>query len=83
MKLMAKLNEEELYVIRRFLSGRHLLSEEKQKSVGTKLASDVKKRLDIREDFSDEIVFLERIYKEHSRELQPAARDKENKKVNE
>jgi hypothetical protein len=82
MKLMTKLNEEELYVIRRFLSDRHLLSEERQKSVGAKLAANVKKRLDITGDFGDEIVFLERIYKEHSSEAQPAAHDKESKKVN-
>jgi hypothetical protein len=73
MKLMTKLNEEELYVIRRFLSDRHLLSEERQKSVGTKLAANVKKRLNITGDFSDEIVFLEKIYKEHSEEVQPTA----------
>ncbi|MGD2088099.1 MAG: RDD family protein [Candidatus Aminicenantes bacterium] len=82
MKLMTKLNEEELYVIRRFLSDRHLLSEDKQKSVGTKLAANVKKRLNITGDFSNEIAFLERIYKEHSTESQPTPHGKENKKVN-
>lgn len=81
MKLMTKLNEEELYVIRRFLTDRYLLSEEKQMSVGTKLAANVKKRLNITGDFSDEIVFLERIYKEHSTEVQPDVHDKESKKV--
>jgi hypothetical protein len=66
MKLMTKLNEEELYVIRRFLSDRYLLSEERQTAVGTKLATNVKKRLNITENFNDDIVFLERIYREHS-----------------
>ncbi len=75
MKLMTKLDEEELYVIRRFLSDRCLLPEEKQKSIGTKLAANVKKRLDITGDFDDEIVFLERIYKEHSTESQPTSHD--------
>jgi uncharacterized RDD family membrane protein YckC len=66
MKLMTKLNEEELYVIRRFLSDRYLLSEERQTAIGTKLAANVKKRLNITENFDDNIVFLERIYREHS-----------------
>ncbi len=73
MKLMTRLNEEELYVIRRFLGDRYLLSEEKQKSVGAKLAANVKKRLNIIGDFGDVIVFLERIYKEHSTEVQTDA----------
>lgn len=82
MKLVTKLNEEELYVIRRFLGDRHVLPEEKQKSIGRKLAANVKKRLNIpdqvrsdpstppdpqaAESGSDDIVFLERVYKEHA-----------------
>lgn len=82
MKLVTKLNEEELYVIRRFLGDRHVLPEEKQKSIGRKLAANVKKRLNIPDQVrsdpsappdsqapgsgSDDIVFLERVYKEHA-----------------
>ena len=65
-KLMTKLNEEELYVIRRFLSDRHLLSPERQEALAAKLAANVKKRLDITGDSDQAMVFLESIYHRHS-----------------
>lgn len=66
MGLITKLDEEELYVIRRFLGERHLLSPVKQKNIAAKLAAGVKKRLNINDDSHDDIIFLEQIYREHS-----------------
>jgi uncharacterized RDD family membrane protein YckC len=68
IKLMSKLNEEELYVIRRFLADRHLLTPDRQKAVGEKLAASVKKRLNITQSFRDPVLFLETIYREHAHE---------------
>jgi len=68
MELMTKLDEEELYVIRRFLGDRHLLPVEKQISVAAKLAGNVKKRLNITGILADDIAFLETVYREHSEE---------------
>jgi uncharacterized RDD family membrane protein YckC len=65
VRLMTKLNEEELYVIRRFLSDRHLLSRERGEVLAAKLAANVKKRLGISGDFGRPLDFLESIYHRH------------------
>ncbi|MCP4151798.1 MAG: RDD family protein, partial [bacterium] len=62
-----KLNEEELYVIRRFLNQRHLLSTEKQSAIAEKLADKVKTRLKIKKSLnSKNILFLESVYRKHA-----------------
>ncbi len=68
LELMAKLNEEELYVIRRFLADRHMLSPDRQQAVAAKLADRVKTRLNIPGKYKDSILFLETIYREHAHE---------------
>ena len=78
MKLVKKLDEEELYVIRRFLGERYFLPDEKQISVAAKLAAGVKKRLNITEKFNNDenIVFLERVYREHSTEKKESKKER-------
>jgi uncharacterized RDD family membrane protein YckC len=68
MELIKKLNEEELYVIRRFLTDRHMLTPERQNEVASKLAVSVRHRLNIKGNYKDETGFLEMIYKEHAHE---------------
>ncbi len=68
IELMSKLNEEELYVIRRFLADRHLLTPGRQQAVGNKLADDVKKRLNLTQSSRNPVLFLETIYREHAHE---------------
>lgn len=70
MDLLIRLNEEELYVIRRFLGHRHQLSEKRQEEVAEKLALRVKKRLKIHAVFkkNNDIAFLEAVYREHAHE---------------
>lgn len=70
MNLAAKLDEEELYVIRRFLGDRHLLPRERRAAIAAKLAANVKKRLNITGNSDNNIIFLEKIYNEHSKKGQ-------------
>lgn len=68
MELITRLNEEELYVIRRFLNEYRLLSPERQKELAQKLADRVKHRLKIvqTETSRNPLIFLERVYREHA-----------------
>lgn len=68
LELMNKLNEEELYVIRRFLAERNVLTPDRQKEVAAKLAAGVRRRLNLKGTYQDEIAFLEKIYREHASE---------------
>lgn len=68
LELQRKLNEAELYVIRRFLNDRYQLSPDRQQVVGQKLAASVKKRLQLTTSNQDPILFLETVYREHANE---------------
>lgn len=63
-----KLNEEDLYILRRFLNEKGHLSKEKQHEIALKLAKSIKKRLDIREEMNNPLDFIERVYRGHSDE---------------
>jgi len=63
-----RLSEEDLYVIRKFLADRHLLSPERRDAVAAKLAAGMKKRLNLMLDVMDPILLLESIYREHTHE---------------
>ena len=60
-----KLDEEELYILRRFLNDREKLPKHKQQEVAQRLAEQVKERLKLDERINDPIHYLERIYKYH------------------
>ncbi|HEO65006.1 MAG TPA: RDD family protein [Spirochaetes bacterium] len=63
--LKAKLNENELYIIRRFLNERTRLKAGREMEVALKLAQQVREKLKIQEDIDQPISFLERVYREH------------------
>ncbi|MBN2534088.1 MAG: RDD family protein [Spirochaetales bacterium] len=60
-----KLNEEDLYILRRFLNEKGHLSKEKQDEIALKLAQSIKKRLQIQEEIENPLVFIERVYRGH------------------
>ncbi len=64
-KLILKLNENELYIIRRFLNERGKLPINKEQEIAHKLSGQVKELLKIDEVVVDPILFLERVYKQH------------------
>ena len=64
-QIKTRLNENELYIIRRFLNEYHKLPEKKQPAIAANLASQVRIKLGIEDDKEDAILFLERIYKQH------------------
>lgn len=68
LKLMTRLNEEELYIIRTFLGDRHKLTGDREGLIARKLAERIKQRLTITGRFPDDIVFLETVYREHTDE---------------
>ncbi len=63
--LKAKLSENELYIIRRFLNERAKLKAGREEEVALKLARQVREKLKIQEDIDQPISFLERVYREH------------------
>jgi uncharacterized RDD family membrane protein YckC len=60
-----KLNEKELYIIRRFLNEHYKLPAAKQQEIGANLANQVRSRLGLEEEITNPLAFLERIYKQH------------------
>lgn len=60
-----RLNENELYIIRRFLNEYDRLPVPKQAEIADRLAEQVRSRLGIDDDASDSLIFLERIYEQH------------------
>jgi uncharacterized RDD family membrane protein YckC len=64
--LDTKLNENELYIIRRFLNEKSKLSLEKQNTIANQLALDVLKKLKINTTFEDPQNFLEQVYLLHA-----------------
>jgi uncharacterized RDD family membrane protein YckC len=66
--LHKKLNEEQLYILRRFLNEKNSLTEEKQNEIALRLAKSVKKRLEIKEEIREPIDFIEKIYRAHTDE---------------
>lgn len=63
--LKQRLNEKELYIIRRFLNEQYKLPAAKQQEIGAKLADQVRSRLGLEEEITNPLAFLERIYKQH------------------
>ena len=65
IKVNFQLNENELYILRRFLNERYTMPGEKQNFIANNLANEIKEKLGIREDINNPIVFIERIYRQH------------------
>lgn len=68
LELSAKLNEQQLFIIRKFLTGRVQLSDEKRQELAYKLADQVKTATGISTPIQDPVEFLEEIYRKHSHE---------------
>ena len=60
-----KLNENELYIIRRFLNEKHKLPPEKEEEVAVKLMYQIKERLHLNHVELKPIEFLEEVYRQH------------------
>ncbi|MCP4136815.1 MAG: RDD family protein [bacterium] len=63
--IQAKLNEHELYILRRFLNEKKSLSKEKEQEIALKLAKEVQERLQSNEPINNPVQYLEQVYKEH------------------
>jgi uncharacterized RDD family membrane protein YckC len=66
--LNKKLNEEQLYILRRFLNEKNSLPFEKQNEIALRLAKSVRKRLGIKEEIEEPINFIEKVYRAHTDE---------------
>lgn len=60
-----RLNENELYIIRRFLNEYHKLPADKGNELALDLARQVQKKTGNTEEIGDAFLFLERIYRQH------------------
>ena len=63
-----KLDEKELYILRRFLNEKDRLPIGKQNEIALKLAQRIKKKLAMTEEILNPIVFIERVYRGHTDE---------------
>ncbi|MBN2444202.1 MAG: RDD family protein [Spirochaetales bacterium] len=63
-----KLNEEDLYILRRFLNEKNKLPSGKQFEIGLKLAQRIKHKLHITEEITNPVIFIERVYRGHADE---------------
>jgi len=63
-----KLNEKELYILRRFLNEKNQLNQQKQAEIAFMLAEKIKKRLHLQEDIENPVLFIERVYRGHTDE---------------
>ena len=63
-----RLNEEELYILRRFLNENSKLSTIKQHEIAFRLAQKIKKQLHIQGEIDNPMTFIERIYRGHTDE---------------
>ncbi len=68
LRFSNRLNEQELFIIRKFLKERDNLTEDKQVELAEKLAARVRERAGVAETIHDPIEFLEEIYRSHSDE---------------
>jgi len=66
MDLHKKLNENELYIIRRFLNESYTLPLNKKKEVADKLAKQIKEKLGVAKEIGNPVKFLEEIYRSHA-----------------
>jgi uncharacterized RDD family membrane protein YckC len=64
-EIAIKLDEEELYILRRFLNERYKLTVKKQQEIAMNLANQVREKLKISDQINDPLLFLESIYKHH------------------
>ncbi len=60
-----KLAEEDLYIIRNFLNNLNTLTLEKQHELADKLAIKIKDKLNDNEEYSDSLLYLQKIYESH------------------
>ncbi len=66
LKMEKKLNEEELYILRRFLNDYEKLPPDNQEKLAANLAEEIRKKLNIQENIADPIYFIKRVYNEHT-----------------
>jgi hypothetical protein len=64
-RLVRKLSEDDLYVIRSFLNSMDKFDETKQKDISEKLALTIKEKLNDTADISDPVEYLKNIYLRH------------------
>jgi uncharacterized RDD family membrane protein YckC len=65
-QILSKLNEEQLYILRRYLNKRNRLPPHKRYELSNMIALDLKKRLNIKGDIGNPEEFIELIYQAHS-----------------
>ncbi len=63
--LSKKLGEDDLYVIRNFINSLNTISLEKQHELSDKLAKKIKEKLQDDEDYTDSLLYLQKIYDSH------------------
>jgi uncharacterized RDD family membrane protein YckC len=63
--LVKKLSEEDLYIIRNFLNSLDTLTIEKQHMLSDKLAEKIKDKLQDNEEYTDSLLYLQKIYESH------------------